>query len=353
MTRLLSGEARGSQGRPCRPTGHPVNLRADAARGESCARKHRVTCDEPGLAGRDGGRDSGCGRCGGQPVAGVGAVHRAVPACVPLVRRRGGAVGRGCDRGSRAGRPGGGGGGPALVRRPALAAGAAGHGGRLRPAGGRRIAGGGHGPAPRRGPRPGQYRHPRGRRVHPGLRAVPDRLGHPVPHGVPAGGSGGPHLRGGTGPPARRSDPARRLPPARRGGAIHYLAVLAITVSDALAVAARTSGQAPQLVALLVQMAGLALLAWAPWTGGPARAGQAGPPGPVGRPGRARWQDRLRRCAPDAGTAVRPSPAVPSVATAAAAAAAATAALVIVGWALAGESLDRPVVAIVAGTMLL
>src|SRR5215831_10886487 len=140
---------------------------------------------------------------------------------------------------------------------------------------------------------------------------------------------------------------------AGRRGAIPYLAVLAITVSDALAVAARTSGQAPQLVALLVQMAGLALLAWAPWTGGPARAGQAGPPGPVGRPGRARWQDRLRRCAPDAGTAVRPSPAVPSVATAAAAAAAATAALVIVGWALAGESLDRPVVAIVAGTMLL
>src|SRR5215471_7539603 len=136
---------------------------------------------------------------------------------------------------------------------------------------------------------------------------------------------------------------------AGRRGAIPYLAVLAITVSDSLAVGARASGEAPQLLALLVQVAGLALLAYAPWSGGTARAGQAGPVAP----GRARWQDRLRRWVPDAGTAVRPSPAVPSVATAAAAAAAAAAALVLVGWALAGESLDRPVVAIIAGTMLL
>jgi diguanylate cyclase (GGDEF)-like protein/PAS domain S-box-containing protein len=49
----------------------------------------------------------------------------------------------------------------------------------------------------------------------------------------------------------------------------------------------------------------------------------------------------------------RPSPAVPGVATAAAAVAAAAAALVIIGWALAGESMDRPVVAVVAGTTLL
>src|SRR5215471_14833619 len=139
---------------------------------------------------------------------------------------------------------------------------------------------------------------------------------------------------------------------AGRRGAIPYLAVLAITVGDALAVSARAAGQAPQLAALLVQVAGLALLACAPWAGGTARAKRAGQAA-AARPGRARWQDRLRRCAPDAGTAVRPSPAVPSVATAAAAAAAAAAALVLVGWALAGESLDRPVVAIIAGTMLL
>ena len=44
---------------------------------------------------------------------------------------------------------------------------------------------------------------------------------------------------------------------------------------------------------------------------------------------------------------------MPGVATAAAAVAAATAALVIIGWALAGESMDRPVVAVVAGTTLL
>src|SRR5215831_3681428 len=51
------------------------------------------------------------------------------------------------------------------------------------------------------------------------------------------------------------------------------------------------------LAALLVQLAGLALLACAPWTGGTARARRAGQAGPVGA-GRARWQDRLRRCAP-------------------------------------------------------
>jgi diguanylate cyclase (GGDEF)-like protein/PAS domain S-box-containing protein len=44
---------------------------------------------------------------------------------------------------------------------------------------------------------------------------------------------------------------------------------------------------------------------------------------------------------------------VPGVATAAAAAAAGVAALIIIGWALAGESVDRPVVAVVAGTTML
>src|SRR4029077_5395334 len=73
---------------PARP-GNPANLRADASKGESCARKHRVSRDEPDLAGRHGGWGSGCGGCGGQPVAGSGAVRGAAPACLPLVRRRG------------------------------------------------------------------------------------------------------------------------------------------------------------------------------------------------------------------------------------------------------------------------
>jgi diguanylate cyclase (GGDEF)-like protein/PAS domain S-box-containing protein len=133
---------------------------------------------------------------------------------------------------------------------------------------------------------------------------------------------------------------------AGRRGAIPYLAVLTITVGDALAVGARAGGLPPQLGALLVQAAGLALLAWAPWAGGAREAGRAGQAG-------TRWRDRLARGSQDAGTAARPSPAVPGVATAAAAAAAAAAALIIIGWALAGESVDRPVVAVVAGTTML
>src|SRR6266550_9254769 len=133
---------------------------------------------------------------------------------------------------------------------------------------------------------------------------------------------------------------------AGRRGAIPYLAVLTITVGDALAVGARAVGLPPQVGALLVQAAGLALLAWAPWAGGAGEAGRAGQAG-------TRWRDRLARGSRNAGTAARPSPAVPGVATAAAAAAAGAAALIIIGWALAGESVDRPVVAVVAGTTML
>src|SRR5215472_5195216 len=151
---------------------------------------------------------------------------------------------------------------------------------------------------------------------------------------------------------------------AGRRGAIPYLAVLTITVGDALAVGARASGLHPRVGALLVEAAGLALLACAPWAGHAARAsgawpvsgaaqasgaGQASSAAPLG----ARWRDRLRKGAPDTGAAVRPSPPVPGVATVAATAAAAAAALIIIGWALAGETVDRPVVAIVAGTTLL
>jgi diguanylate cyclase (GGDEF)-like protein/PAS domain S-box-containing protein len=136
---------------------------------------------------------------------------------------------------------------------------------------------------------------------------------------------------------------------AGRRGAIPYLAVLTITAGDALAVGARTIGLPPQVGALLVQAAGLALLACAPWTGAAGRAERAGQKGKTGT----RWWERLAGSSQDAGTAAQPSPAVPGAATAAAAVAAATAALVIIGWALAGESIDRPVVAVVAGTTLL
>ncbi|HXZ78132.1 MAG TPA: sensor domain-containing diguanylate cyclase [Streptosporangiaceae bacterium] len=136
---------------------------------------------------------------------------------------------------------------------------------------------------------------------------------------------------------------------AGRRGTIPYLAVLTITVGDALAVGARTAGLPPQVGALLVQAAGLALLAGAPWAGLAGHGEQAGQAGRAGT----RWRDRLARGTQDVDTAGRPSPAVPGVATAAAVAAAATAALVIIGWALAGESMDRPVVAVVAGTTLL
>jgi diguanylate cyclase (GGDEF)-like protein/PAS domain S-box-containing protein len=133
---------------------------------------------------------------------------------------------------------------------------------------------------------------------------------------------------------------------AGRRATIPYLAVLVITAGDALAVGARATGLHPRAGALFVQVAGLALLAWAPWAGGAGQAGLAGQ-------ARARWRDRLPKGVRDTGTAVRPSPPAPGTATAAAAAAAAAAALIIIGWALAGESVDRPVVAIVAGTTLL
>src|SRR4029077_6665038 len=152
-----------------------------------------------------------------------------------------------------------------------------------------------------------------GRRGRPARRDPVSRRAHHHP-GRCAGG--------------RRPDP----PPAPRGGG-----------------GARPIGLPPQVGALLVQAAGLALLACAPWTGAAGRAERAGPTGKTGT----RWWERLAGSSQDAGTAAQPSPAVPGAATAAAAVAAATAALVIIGWALAGESIDRPVVAVVAGTTLL
>ena len=123
--------------------------------------------------------------------------------------------------------------------------------------------------------------------------------------------------------------------------------MLVITVGDALAVAARTTGLPPQVGALLVQAAGLVLLGCAPWLAVPGWAGRAG------QAGDARWRDRLPKGLRDIGGPGQPPPAVPGIATVTAIMAAAAAALVLIGWALAGESVDRPVVAIVASTTLL
>src|SRR5215813_4311242 len=72
---------------------------------------------------------------------------------------------------------------------------------------------------------------------------------------------------------------------AGRRGTIPYLAVLAITVGDALAVGSRAVGAPPRLGALLVEAAGLALLASAPWVGCAGRAEPPCRPMPDGGPG--------------------------------------------------------------------
>ncbi len=133
---------------------------------------------------------------------------------------------------------------------------------------------------------------------------------------------------------------------AGRRGVLPYLAVLVIAVSDSLAVGARVTGLPPGVAALLVQSAGLVLLALAPWAGGL-------------RPAWGRWRDRMLTGEPMlTGDRLRAggrdvSPAMQGVATIVAAAAAGVAALVIIGWALAGGSADRPVMAAVAGSAIL
>jgi diguanylate cyclase (GGDEF)-like protein/PAS domain S-box-containing protein len=121
---------------------------------------------------------------------------------------------------------------------------------------------------------------------------------------------------------------------AGRRGVLPYLAVLLIGVGDSMAVGARILGMPPGLAALLVQAAGLVLLGCAPWAGD------------------GRWADalsgRLIGGASRPGGAGRPVPA----AAAAAITAAGLAAVVLVVWALTGESADRPVVGAVAGGML-
>jgi diguanylate cyclase (GGDEF)-like protein len=128
---------------------------------------------------------------------------------------------------------------------------------------------------------------------------------------------------------------------AGRRGALPYLAVVTVATGDALAVGARTAGDAPGVAALLTQAAGLMLLACVPWAGAGWRAID-------------RLRDRLTSGRkPGAGRAA--SPVVPSTAqaTVIAGAAAGLAAAILIGWAAAGETVDRPVVAIAAGTTLL
>lgn len=127
---------------------------------------------------------------------------------------------------------------------------------------------------------------------------------------------------------------------AGRRGVLPYLAVLVFAVGDSLAVGARISGLPPGVATLLVQSAGLLLLALAPWAGG-------------WRPAPAWWRDRT-----PAGGRLRAgpgdrSPATQGVPTIVAAVVAGVAALVFAGWALAGESADRPVLAATAGTIVL
>ena len=121
---------------------------------------------------------------------------------------------------------------------------------------------------------------------------------------------------------------------AGRRGVLPYLAVLLIAAGDSMAVGARILGQPPGLAGLLVQAAGLVLLGCAPWLGEGRWAGAL--PGRL-IPGAQR---------PDGWG--RPVPAAAAVATAAAG----LAAVVLVVWALAGESADRPVLGVVAGGML-
>jgi diguanylate cyclase (GGDEF)-like protein/PAS domain S-box-containing protein len=144
---------------------------------------------------------------------------------------------------------------------------------------------------------------------------------------------------------------------AGRRGLLPYLAILVMTVSDSLAVAARINGDHPGPGALLVQAAGLILLGLAPWAASiplasarlraGARSAVRGTAPGRGTPGRAAAEPG------DAGGVGGRARTMPGIATMASSAAAGLAAIVIIGWALAGESADRPAVAAIAGTMVL
>jgi len=108
---------------------------------------------------------------------------------------------------------------------------------------------------------------------------------------------------------------------AGRRGVTPYLALLAMTVSDALAVGARVAGAHPGAGALIAQLAALALLALTPWTSNIWSAGT-------------RWIGGARE-----------------VTTAAAAATAAVAGLLVLAQAVVKGRLPEPVVFYVLGAM--
>ncbi len=114
---------------------------------------------------------------------------------------------------------------------------------------------------------------------------------------------------------------------AGRRGAAPVLALLAVTVSDTLAVGAKISNGHPGAASQLLLIAGFCVLGCAPWMGGSWRAG----PGDAGQFSRAGAH----------------------AATALAAVTAAAAAVVLIGWVLAGSPAPEPVLALVTGTALL
>ena len=114
---------------------------------------------------------------------------------------------------------------------------------------------------------------------------------------------------------------------AGRRGVAPFLALLLLSVGDALCVGARVTDGYPGIAALILLVAGLGLLGCAPWLGA---ARSSGPPD-----GTQLTRGRLH------------------VSTALAALAAASAALVVIGYGLASRPAAEPVLVVAAATVLL
>ncbi|MFI5069054.1 MAG: PAS domain-containing protein, partial [Streptosporangiales bacterium] len=114
---------------------------------------------------------------------------------------------------------------------------------------------------------------------------------------------------------------------AGRRGVAPFLALLLLSVGDALCVGARVSAGYPGIAAVILLVAGLVLLGCAPWLG---TARSSAPPD-----GTQLTRGRLH------------------VSTALAALAAASAALVVIGYGLAGRPAAEPVLVVAAATVLL
>jgi diguanylate cyclase (GGDEF)-like protein/PAS domain S-box-containing protein len=128
---------------------------------------------------------------------------------------------------------------------------------------------------------------------------------------------------------------------ARRLGLAPYLALLVVTVGDALAVGARISGARPGLWAVLIQIAGFCLLATASLAltrvSVPTASALTGLPRAETVRARVGW----------------PAPDGLPTATMVAALAAAIAAAMAIGWALGGGSFTEPAVVVCAGVAAL